>query len=223
MSLECIIANPPSGECTAAVIWLHGLGANGNDFASIADELHLPQGHGIRFIFPHAPKRPVTINGGMVMRAWYDVVDKDLRSCEDEQGLADSLGHAHALIGEQIAAGIAVRSIVLAGFSQGGAISLHAGLRYPEQLAGLLVLSSYLPLPDRLAAEGESAQKGTPIFMSHGEFDPVIPLEQGSTSHAQLQTHGYQSEWHSYPMEHSVCRNQMDDIGSWLAKCLLEC
>jgi phospholipase/carboxylesterase len=210
----------PGNEHKASVIWLHGLGADGHDFESIVPELNLSDEAGIRFIFPHAPIRPVTINGGMSMRAWYDVKSPNLRELEDVESIAES----HVLINQYIAAeiekGIPASKIILAGFSQGGAITLYTGLRYPQSLAGLLALSTYLPVPDRLESE-TSNHKNIPIMMAHGIADPVIPVDQGRTSFQTLKDHGYSVEWHEYMMQHAVCLEEINAISAWIKKVLL--
>lgn len=205
------------GEPSRSVIWLHGLGADGHDFAPIVPELGLPPALGIRFVFPHAPMMPVTINGGLVMPAWYDVRSLDLGEHEDEQGIRAAQRRLEALIRREIARGIEPSRIVLAGFSQGGAIALHTALRYPTRLAGVLALSTYLALPDFLDAEASSAATALPIFMAHGLVDGVIPVAQARASCELLRQRGYTVEWHEYPMAHSVCAQEIADIGTWLA------
>jgi phospholipase/carboxylesterase len=205
---------------TAAVIWLHGLGADGNDFAPIVRELDLNGCAPIRFVFPHAPTMPVTINNGYVMRAWYDILGTDLAKREDEAGLRASQKSVEALIAQQKARGIAANRIVLAGFSQGCAMALQTGLRHPEKLAGLLCLSGYVPLNGVVAAERHAANQATPIFLAHGRGDPVIPIDRAEKSRDLLQALGYQVEWHEYAMPHSVCPQEIDDIGTWLRRTL---
>lgn len=205
-----------AGEATAAVVWLHGLGADGHDFEPIVAELDLPPGHGIRFVFPHAPVRPITINRGMAMRGWYDVAANDLTRLEDEAGIRDSARILNEHVADQRARGIDNRRIVVAGFSQGGAIALFAGLRHHEPLAGIMALSTYLPLPMTLAAEANPANADIPIFMAHGSFDPIIPAHQGDASAKLLEGAGYKVEWRSYPMPHSVCEEEVADISRWL-------
>ena len=197
----------------AAVIWLHGLGADGHDFEPIVPELGMPAAPAVRFVFPHAPLQPVAINRGAVMRAWYDVTG-DGR--QDAEGIRASQVRVEALIARERARGIAARSIVLAGFSQGGAMALHTGLRYPERLAGILALSCYLPLPETLEREASQATRDVPIFMAHGTQDPVIPLSWAMRSRDRLGALGYAVEWHEYPMPHSVCAEEIADIGRWL-------
>jgi phospholipase/carboxylesterase len=205
---------------SAAVVWLHGLGADGNDFVPVVKELRLPPQFHIRFVFPHAPMMPVTINNGYVMRAWYDVSYDGLDRRPDARGIVASQAAIDALLAREKARGIVSERIVLAGFSQGGAITLQAGLRYSETLAGLMVLSSYLPLPETLAAEAASANAQTPIFMAHGTDDPVIDIELGQRSRALLAEQGYRVEWHEYPMPHSVCLEEIQDISRWLQQVL---
>jgi len=200
-------------EPRAAVIWLHGLGADGHDFEPIVPELGLPAAPALRFIFPHAPHQAVTINGGAVMRAWYDVTG-DGR--QDAAGIRSSQARVEALIARERARGVAARSIVLAGFSQGGAIALQAGLRHPERLAGILALSTYLPLPDTVANEAHAANRDVAIFMGHGTQDPVIPLSWATRARDHLVSLGYAVEWREYPMPHAVCAEEIEDVGAWL-------
>jgi len=204
---------------TASVIWMHGLGADGNDFVPLVRELPLPD-RSIRFVFPHAPKRPVTVNGGFVMRAWYDVAGNDLAHEEDEEGLRMSQEEVESLIEREKERGIEARSIVLAGFSQGGAMAFQIGLRYPERLAALVILSAYVPLAKTLEAERSAANADVPIFMAHGIGDPVIPLRLATTSRERLTSLGYEVEWHSYPMPHSVCEPEIEDVGAFLSRIL---
>ncbi len=208
---------------TAAVIWMHGLGADGNDFAPIVPELGLAGLAGIRFVFPHAPMQPVTINNGYVMRAWYDVRFGDLEGHSrqpDEKGVRASQAAIGKLIAQQNQRGIASRRIVLAGFSQGGAIALHSGLRYPERLAGVMALSTYLPLAESLESEAAAANRDVPIFYAHGSYDPVIPLAMATASRDKLQALDYPVAWFQYPMQHSVCLEEIQAIGGWLSKAL---
>jgi len=203
---------------TVAIIWLHGLGADGHDFEPIVPELGLPQSTAVRFIFPHAPVRPVTINGGARMRAWYDVTADGQ---QDAGGVRASQAHVEAFIARERTRGIAAAgAIVLAGFSQGGAMALQTGLRYPERLAGILALSAYLPLPDTLAQEASAANRDLPIFMAHGTQDPVIPLSWAKRSRDFLVGLGYAVGWHEYLMPHSVCAGEITDIGRWLRRIL---
>jgi len=206
----------PVGAHRASVIWLHGLGADGHDFVPIVPELGLPPEHGIRFVFPHAPVRPVTLNGGMAMRAWYDILSLQRGGLQDEAGIRDAERIVRGFLQAELDAGIAADRIVLAGFSQGGAIALQTGLRYPQRLAGLLPLSTYLPLQEKLAAEASAANKDVPIFMCHGTYDPVLPYALGELSRQQLAALGYGVEWREYPMQHQVCMEQIEDLGAWL-------
>ncbi|HUF82352.1 MAG TPA: alpha/beta fold hydrolase [Burkholderiales bacterium] len=207
----------------AAVIWLHGLGADGSDFVPIVNELGLGGAPAVRFVFPHAPMRAVTLNNGAVMRAWYDVSYGDLEGKSrraDAAGVHESQEQINALIEREAKRGIAAGNIVLAGFSQGGAVALQAGLRYPQQLAGILALSTYLPLADTLPLEAAPANRTTPIFMAHGVYDPVVPLMMGAGSMTFLTALGHTVEWKQYPMQHSVCAEEIEDIGEWLRKIL---
>ena len=204
----------------ASVIWMHGLGADGHDFEPIVPELDVPDTLGIRFVFPHAPMRPVTINAGYVMRAWYDVRDDRGERREDAEGVRDSQAKIEALIVRERARGVAAPRIVLAGFSQGGVLALHTGLRHAERLAGILVLSCFLALPDTLAAEASAANRDVPIFMVHGTRDPLIPLARSRRSRDALQALGYGVEWHEYPMPHAVCPEEIADVAAWLGKVL---
>ncbi len=208
---------------TAAVIWMHGLGADGNDFVPIVNELDLSGAPAIRFIFPHAPMRPVTINNGYVMRAWYDVSMGDLQTGAkraDEKGVRQSQAQIGQLIAREVARNIPCKNIVLAGFSQGGAIALHTGLRYPEKLGGVMALSCYLPCADSFAAEAAPANTQTPMFIAHGTQDPVVPYAMGKHSRDLLVQSGYAVAWREYPMPHSVCLEEVRDIGAWLTSAL---
>jgi phospholipase/carboxylesterase len=205
---------------TATVIVLHGLGADGNDFVPFVEEIDLARVGPVRWVFPHAPTMPVTINGGYVMRAWYDILGMELVRREDETGLRRSMAQVNALIDAERARGIAPQRIVLAGFSQGCAMALLTGLRYPERLAGLVGMSGYLPLAATLAAERSAANHGVPIFMAHGRFDPVVPFDRGAASRDALAALGYPVEWHEYPMEHSVCGPEVVDLNRWLLRVL---
>lgn len=198
-----------------SVIWLHGLGADGQDFVPIADELDLPVA--VRYIFPHAPMRPVTINGGYVMRAWYDIAHPSIDAQQDEAGIRASQHAIEALIAQEVARGIAPDHIFLAGFSQGGAIALHTALRQSVPLAGVLALSCYLPLADIAGNEVLPGTRKSPIFMAHGRNDTVVPYGLGAASRDALVKLGYAVEWHEYPMQHSVCEQELRDIGIWLA------
>lgn len=215
-TIEVTTAEQP----TAAVIWMHGLGADGNDFVPIVRELDLRGCPGIRFIFPHAEAIPVTINNGYVMRAWYDILGMDLIRREDENGLRASQQRIEQLIAREIARGIAAHKIVLAGFSQGCAMTLQTGLRYPQKLAGLMCLSGYLPLAGTIATERSNANQHTPIFMAHGRGDNVVIINRAEASRDQLKQLGYDIEWHEYMMPHSVCAEEIDDISVWLQRVL---
>jgi len=203
------------------VIWLHGLGADGHDFAPIVPQLGLPKDAGIRFVFPHAPVRPITINNGMAMRAWYDIPSLSNMKKQDEAGIRDSERIVHDYLDTQIKSGIAPDKIVLAGFSQGGAIALHTGTRYPKSLAGLMALSTYLPLVEKFAAEAKSERHDTPILMCHGSHDPMLPMALGQNSREILEQHGFSVSWHEYPMAHQVCEEEIELIGRWLTERLL--
>ncbi len=203
-------------EVRASVIWLHGLGADGYDFEPIVPHLGLDSAPGVRFVFPHAPQRPITLNGGMRMRAWYDLHGLDLLNREDAAGVTASVTLINAQIAREIERGIPAGRIVLAGFSQGGAMALYAGLRYPERLAGVLALSCYLPLADSLTAEHHPANRDTPILMAHGRYDEIVSLRYGEASRDYLKALGYPVEWHEYPMGHEVNLDEIHAIGVWL-------
>lgn len=211
----------PQGTHRASVIWMHGLGADGNDFVPIVPELGLKDELGVRFVFPHAPVRPVTLNGGMPMRAWYDIVDLS-GDAEDEDGIRASAAEVEMLVDAEKARGIADRRIVLAGFSQGGAIALHTGLRHGERLAGIMGLSTYLPLRARLPDEVAEANRDTPVFMAHGSLDPMLPQQLGEASRDILRDAGHDVAWHSYPMQHQVCIEEIHDIAAWLRRVLTD-
>lgn len=215
--LEVIEINPKI-TAQASVIWLHGLGADGSDFTSIVPELSVAQKKGVRFIFPHAPLRPVTINAGMTMRAWFDLYGLNANSPQDESGLRQGQQGIDGLIAKEINRNIPSHKIVLAGFSQGGALALFCGLRYPLKLAGILGLSSFLPLADKLTAEINSMNTNTPIMLAHGYFDQVVSSTFGEMTKTHLEKIGYSVEWHTYPMGHSVCPAEIQDIDRWLDK-----
>ena len=204
----------------AAVIWLHGLGADGHDFEPIVPELDLPDALAVRFVFPHAPMQAVTINGGAVMRAWYDVYALEGQRREDETGVRASQATVEELIAREKARGVPAARLVLAGFSQGGAIALQTGLRHGERLAGIMALSTYLPVASTLAAEASPANRATTIFMAHGLDDPLIPIERATMSRRQLEAAGYAVEWHEYPMGHAVCMEEIADVSAWLQRVL---
>ena len=202
-----------------SIIWLHGLGADGEDFVPVAEDMNLPLA--VRYIFPHAPMQPVTINGGYVMRAWYDITGAGIDARQDEAGIHASQAAIEALIAQEIQRGIAPENIYLAGFSQGGAIALHTGLRHASRLGGILALSTYLPLAETLSHEAGAAALHTPIFMAHGCNDPIVPYALGKTSAEKLSELGYALEWREYDMEHSVCLNEIRDIETWLTRRLI--
>jgi phospholipase/carboxylesterase len=199
-----------------AVIWMHGLGADGEDFVPIVRELNLHGCSPIRFVFPHAPVIPVTVNNGYEMRAWYDIFESDIVKREDEAGLRESQSSIERLISAQNSRGIPSERIVLAGFSQGCAMALQVSLRYPEKLAGVLCLSGYLPLSSTIATESNDVNRSMPIFMAHGKTDPVIPLQRALDSRDVLNALGYRVEWHEYSMPHSLCPQEIADVGTWL-------
>jgi phospholipase/carboxylesterase len=204
---------------SASVIWMHGLGADGHDFEPIVPELGLPASLQVRFIFPHAPVRPVTLNMGMAMRAWYDIIEIG-GGREDSAGLRASQAAIEQLIAGEVARGIPASRIVLAGFSQGGAIAFQAGLRHPERLAGIMALSTYLPLAGTVEDERSAANRDLPVFMAHGSVDPMISIGRAQQSRKMLEALGYPLEWHEYPMPHSVCPQEIADIADWLTRTL---
>ncbi|HUP98457.1 MAG TPA: dienelactone hydrolase family protein [Usitatibacter sp.] len=204
-------------EPVGTVIWMHGLGADGWDFVPIVRELPLPEGLELRFIFPHAPVRPVTINNGMEMRAWYDIAMNDIARLPDERGIRESQAEVEQLIARERGRGVGTERIALVGFSQGGAIALQVGLRHAGRLAGIAALSTYLPLEESLDAEGSSANRTTRIFMAHGAEDQVVPLRLAETSRAALERRGYRVEWQVYPMPHAVCGEEIQDLADFLA------
>ena len=218
-ALQCVevqtIASP-----TATLILLHGLGADGYDFVPVVRELESHGAPAARYVFPHAPTMPVTINGGYVMRAWYDILGADLVRREDEAGIRASQGLVEALVEREVGRGVPRSRIVLAGFSQGGAITLHTGLRQSQPLAGLIALSCYLPLADVFSTEAAAGSAQVPIFLAHGIQDPVVPLARGSASRDALQTAGYTVEWREYPMPHSVCAEEIRDIAAFMKRVL---
>ena len=199
-----------------SVIWLHGLGADGHDFEAIVPELRLPLELPLRFVFPHAPVRPVTINGGMSMRAWYDIVSLDAEGRADAKGVHESTALLEGLIAREIARGIDAKKIVIAGFSMGGAVAINTALHSKESLAGLMALSTYLPLPGEVAES--TGGRDMPVFMAHGSFDPMLPMQWGQASAEKLKETGFTVEWHDYPMAHAVCPEEIRDIRAWLLK-----
>ncbi len=209
----------PQGPPTATIVLMHGLGADGHDFEPIAAELQLGEQHAVRWVFPHAPVRRVTINAGLPMRAWYDVASLD-KHMEDEAGIVESAAAVRALVEREKERGMPPARIVLAGFSQGGALALHTALRESTRLAGVVALSCYLPLASRLEAEAHPANGAVSIFMAHGSEDPIVPHAAGERSRDTLLSHGYDVEWHSYPMPHSVCAEEIVDLRGWLSRML---
>ena len=214
--LEVTTREPPR----ASVIWLHGLGANGSDFLPIVSELNHARLPPLRFVFPHAPEQAVTLNGGYVMPSWYDIIGLHEVAPEDETGIRASVHYLNRLIAREIERGIAPRNIVLAGFSQGGNIALNCALRYPQALAGALILSSYLGLKDKLAQEASAANRQLPIFMAQGTQDEIVSYAFARASRDTLSALGYQVEWREYPMTHTVCADEVTDIGAWLSAAL---
>ena len=205
-----------AGETEYSVIWLHGLGADGHDFVSVIPELKLPESFKIKFIFPHAPVRPVTLNNGMQMRAWYDLLSLDRGKTAVEDDILTTVSWINQLIETEIESGTPSDKILLAGFSQGGVIALHSGLRFPEKLAGIMALSTYIPFDANLLQQ--TTQEGLPIFAAHGEYDPVIPFTSWKDYVPKLKARGFKVEAHAYPMQHSLCLEEINDISSWLQK-----
>ena len=218
-TLESVVVET-AAVTTKSVIWLHGLGADGHDFEPVVPQLGLERAPGIRFVFPHAPVRPVTINNGMAMRAWFDILALDRTGPKDEAGIAQSVAAVESLIAVEMEAGRSAADIVLAGFSQGGVIALHAALRYPVRLAGVLALSTYLPMHDELTADASTANRDLPVFLAHGRMDPVLTFDLGEHVRDVLQAAGYPLEWHEYAMAHQVCMEELRDVGAWLGRVL---
>lgn len=216
---ELVRVDPPV-PARAAVVWLHGLGADGDDFVPIVPALGIAERLGIRFLFPHAPVQPVTLNGGLPMRSWFDILSLDRRGRQDEAGITSAQQRINRLIDGERASGIPSERIVIAGFSQGGALALHTALRYPARLGGLLAMSTYLPLEHRLPTEASTINHALPICMQHGRFDPVLPLTLGEVSRDYLRELGYTVDWTEYPMQHEVCPQQIADIAHFLEQCL---
>ncbi len=214
---NAIIVEPPA-EATSTVIWLHGLGADGEDFRPIVGTLGLPAAHSIRFIFPHAPYRALTINDGQIMRAWYDIRQPDFETELDLDGVQASVQTLYRLIEQEIEQGIASHNIIVAGFSQGGAIALYGGLRYPAKLAGILALSTYLPHAVAIETEASSSAQALPIFMAHGDADRVVPYELAKSCRERLWGLGVALEWHRYPMGHNVIDEEITEIGDWICQ-----
>lgn len=205
-----------AGKPEYAVIWMHGLGADGHDFEPIIPALGLPPTAAVRFVFPHALMRPITINGGAIMRAWYDIIELSTSKGQDEAGIRHSAAMIGDLIEREIDRGIPAAKIILAGFSQGGAMALHVGLRYPNRLAGIMALSAYLIFPEQLLAECSQENSATPVFIGHGTHDPMVPFALGQATQAELKQGHWPVEWHSYPIQHSVSQPEIADIGRWL-------
>lgn len=210
------VENTPTNTPDSCVIWLHGLGDSGHGFAPIVPELKLPESMSVKFIFPHAPERPVTINGGMRMRAWYDIKSLDFNSRADLEGVIESADQVEALIQKQIDAGIPAHRIVLAGFSQGGVIALHLATRFTQKLAGVLALSTYMCEPSLLATEATDVNRDTAILMAHGDQDEVVPVFMGNAAYKTLTENGFNATWQTYTMQHNVCMQELNDISAWL-------
>ena len=211
----------PNSKPDACVVWLHGLGADGYDFADVIPSLNLPEHHQIRFIFPHAPQRPITINSGMMMPGWYDILGLTLNDPHDEKGIKESEQLLFLLLQDIFASGIPSNRVILMGFSQGGALALHTALRFPQTLGGVASLSAYLPLASLLPQERHAANATIPIFIAHGMADPVVPYLMGLHACQQLENLGYQVQWHAYPILHTVCLPELADISHWIQRILL--
>lgn len=216
-ALQCEILET-TRNCEYSVIWLHGLGADGHDFVPIVAQLDLHRSRGFRFVFPHAPVIPVTINGGMEMRSWYDIRGLDMNRDQDTDGIVKTARQIRELIRTEQNRGVVANKIFLAGFSQGGAIALYVGLRYPDRLAGIIALSTYLLLAERLGTERSEANRDTPVFMAHGVQDPVVPLSAGQSCASQLTALEYPLSWQSYSMQHNVCVEEIQAVSAWMAK-----
>ena len=214
---EYIEVSTAASDPVASIIWLHGLGADGHDFEPIVPGFGFSEQQSLRFVFPHAPQRPITINGGMVMRAWYDIKGFDLSQRVDMEGIRQSANLVEALIAQEINRGVPSDKIILAGFSQGGAVALYTGLRYTKPLAGIIALSTYMPLTGSNESELK-ADKSLPIFMAHGDFDPVVSITLGKQGYQALLAHGFEVEWHNYPMLHSVSAEEVNHIGAWIKR-----
>lgn len=221
--LPCVEVDPGGQKPTAAVIWLHGIGADGYDFEPIVPQLRLSDRTAVRFVFPHAPKRDISLHGGIPSRAWFDILDDNwprTPGSVNTDDIARSAEQVNALIEREIQAGIPSSRIILAGFSQGGVVALHAGLRYPSPLAGIMALSTYLPTLDSLSQEGSEANRKVPVFMAHGTVDPMVPISSAFETKDGLEALEYPVEWHEYRMVHSVCVDEIEDIRSWLLNLL---
>ncbi|MDX3772622.1 alpha/beta fold hydrolase [Chromatiaceae bacterium AAb-1] len=221
MALLPFVDVPAPGQTRSAVVWLHGLGDSGHGFSPIVPELKLPATAGIRFLFPHAPERPITINNGYRMRGWYDIKTMDLAQRADETGVRESAAAVQQLLDKLISDGIPAEKIILAGFSQGGVIALHLLPRLPYKLAGVIALSTYLCVPDKLTAEQNNINKSTPVLMAHGNQDPVVPYAAGQQAFHVLKNAGFNLRWHEYRMQHSVCAQEVSDISSFIQRQLL--
>lgn len=217
MDLQYLELNT-GADPVGTIIWMHGLGADGWDFVPIVRELPLPEEVPLRFIFPHAPVRPVTINNGMQMRAWYDIAMNDISRLPDEGGIRESQAAIERLMARERDRGVDPAKIVLAGFSQGGAIALQAGLRHANRLGGIVALSTYLPLEDSFEAEAAAANRATPVFMAHGSQDPIVPIQLAEVSRAMLERHGYDVEWHAWPMPHALCAEEIEAVAAFLGR-----
>ncbi|MFN0007283.1 MAG: alpha/beta hydrolase [Planctomycetota bacterium] len=213
--LSCVEIEPKK-PARCSIVWLHGLGADGNDFVPIVPHLGIDEGHAARFVFPHAPKIPVSLNMGMVMPAWYDIAGPDLRYRQDVEGIRRSEAQVRALVEREIERGVPSRKILLAGFSQGGAVAVHVALRFPQPLAGAIALSTYLVMADALEAEIASANRGLPVFQAHGSADPMVHIERGEALRDELRRVGCEVDWREYPMMHEVCLEEIEAIGSWM-------
>ncbi|MDP5137432.1 alpha/beta hydrolase [Rheinheimera baltica] len=221
MALLPFVDVKAQGDTRAVVVWLHGLGDSGHGFSPIVPELRLPADAGIRFLFPHAPERPVTVNGGMRMRAWYDIKTMELTSRADEEGVRESAAAVQQLLDKLISDGISSERIILAGFSQGGVIALHLLARLPYKLAGVMALSTYMCAPEKIKEEANSVNKSTPVLVAHGSQDPVVPLFAGQQAYHVLKNAGFNPSWHEYKMPHSVCAQEVADISSFIQRRLL--
>lgn len=213
---------PPATKQEYSVIWMHGLGADGHDFEAIVPDLRLPEDHGIRFIFPNAPIQAVTINGGMKMRSWYDILEMSMEHKVDNAGINQSSNSIDQLIQKEINKGIASENILLAGFSQGGVIALHSGLRFTYKLAGILALSTYLPTIEQIKTEATKENQSIPIFMAHGTMDQVVAIQNAKQAFNQLKEMQYPIHWHEYPMEHSVCQEEIMAISQFIKDCFFK-
>lgn len=220
-SLRFVEVNPKS-EVKALVIWMHGLGDSGHGFAPIVPSLNLPDSLGVRFVFPHAPERPITINGGAVMRGWYDIASFDLENRADESGVRESAELLEQLINDELSKGIQPEKLVLAGFSQGGVMAYHIGTRFQDKLAGIMALSTYMCAPHKLADEMSKANLATPVFAAHGRMDEIVPLAAGKMAVDTMQSVGYQVEWQEYFMQHNVCPEEIQHVSAWLQKVLTD-